>query len=242
MKAKYSWTALLLASVICFSSSAYAATSIYIPTGSPSNAVNTGGMTAGGLFRRTTDAAPITFNSLGFIDLDTNFPTLLGPDGISGTYQVSLWRIDTYTQTPPMFGPVVPTSWTLLASTTITPASPLGEGFNDDFRYNSIPPTTINPGDYFIIGATLPTGPLPDKWLSGAAPANYTGFTGAGTGFTLSSGVFSPGLGPGTLIANASTEIFVPEPASLSLLAMAGLTMLRRRGLERPDSSAIGDK
>jgi hypothetical protein len=230
MKVKHSRIALLLALVLCFSSAAHAATEIYVPTGVPSNAVNTGGITAGGLFQRATNAAPITFNSLGFIDLNTDFPTLLGPDGISGTYQVSLWRIDTYTQTPPMFGPVVPTSWTLLASTNITPASPLGENLGDSFRYNSVPPTTINPGDYFIIGATLPTGPLPDKWLSGAAPVNYVGFTGPGTGFTLSGGVFSSGLGPGTLIANASTQIFVPEPASLSLLAIAGLTLLRRRG------------
>jgi uncharacterized protein (TIGR03382 family) len=219
----------LLTSALFVSSSTYAATGIYFPTGTPSNAVDTGGMTAGGLFRRAPDAAPITFNSLGFIDLNTDFPTLLGPDGISGSYQVSLWRIDTYTQTPPMVGPVVPTSWTLLANTTITPSSPLGENFGDAFRYNRIPATTINPGDYIIIGATLPTGPLPDKWLSGAVPVNYVGFTGPGTGYTLSGGVFTSGLGPGTLIANASTEIFIPEPASLSLLAMAGLALLRRR-------------
>jgi hypothetical protein len=230
MKAKHSRIALLLASVLCFSSAAHASTAIYIPLGQPSNATNVGGFVGGALFYRAPNAGSVTFNSLGFIDLNTTFPTLLGPDGISGNYQVSLWRIDTYTQTPPLGGPVVPTSWTLLASTNITPASPLGDSPSDTFRYNSIPPTTINPDEYIIIGATLPTGPLPDKWLNGTNPVNFVGFVGPGTGYTLSGGTFSFAGSP-LYIANASTQIIptIPEPTSLSLLAIAGLTLLRWR-------------
>jgi hypothetical protein len=226
MKAKHSRIALLLVSILCFSSSAHASTAIYIPIGQPSNATNVGGFVGGALFYRAPNAGSVTFNSLGFIDLNTSFPTLLGPDGISSNYQVSLWRIDTYSQ----ISPFVPTSWTLLASTTITPASPLGDSPSDTFRYNSIPPTTINPDEYIIIGATLPTGPLPDKWLNGQFPVNFTGFIGPGTGYTLSGGTFSFAGSP-LYIANASTQILptIPEPTSLSLLAIAGVAMLRRR-------------
>jgi hypothetical protein len=228
MKAQHSRVALLLALVICFSSAAHASTAIYIPLGEPSNATDLGGFVGGSLFWRAPGSGSVTFNSLGFIDLNTDFPTLLGPDGISGTYQVALWRVDTYTQSPPGFGPIVPTSWTLLASTTITPASPLGDSPSDTFRYNSIPPTTINPDEYIIIGAMLPTGPLPDKWLNGNAPVNFAGFVGPGIGYNLSGGTFSV-AGAARYIANASTQIIVPEPASLSLLVMASLAMLRRR-------------
>lgn len=215
-----------LMSLLFTSSGVHAATPIYIPLGQPSNAVDTGGFTGGALFRRDPSAAAITFNSLGFIDLATNQPTLNGPDGISGTYQVALWRVDTYTQTPPGSGPILPTSFSLLASTTVTPASPLGDP-GDPFRYSPIPATTINPGDYLIIGAMLQAGPLPDKWLNGTNPLNFTGFVGPGTGYTLSGGTFSL-AGTPLFIANASTQI-IPEPASLSLLAMGSVAMLRRR-------------
>lgn len=222
-----SFIAAALMSLVFSAGTARASTAIYIPIGTPANAVDTGGFTGGSLFRLDPSAAAVTFNSLGFIDLNTNQPGLSGPDGISGTYQVALWRIDTYTPVPPAVGLFVPLTWSLLASTTVTPTSPLGDSPGDTFRYSPIPATTVNPGDYIIIGATLPTGPLPDKWLNGTNPVNFTGFTGPGQGFKLSGGTFSS-AGSALYIANASTQI-VPEPASLSLLTMGGLTMLRRR-------------
>lgn len=211
--------------LVAFSGVAAHAAQVYIPLGQPSNAVDTGGFVGGARFERASTADPVTFNSLGFIDLHTVNPTLQGPDGISGTYQVSLWRIDTYT------GPTTPETWdwTLLASTTITPASPLGDGPSDTFRYNSIPATTINPGEHFIIGATLPTGPLPDKWLNGTNPVNITGFIGPGSGYTLSSGIFSSAGSP-LYIANASTQI-IPEPTAAGIVLSLGClaALLRRR-------------
>ena len=162
---------------------------------------NQGGIVAGNTF---TAFGGQTLNSLGFIDL--------GNDGIAGGYSVGLW--DTTTQA-------------LLASTTVTPSSPLINGF----RYAPIPATTIPNGTSFTIGALLPPTPTPDAWLTNTLLTLGVGFTGTGTGQFTTSGSL---VFPGTLdsapyaVANASAVV-VPEPASIASIALAALLLRRRR-------------
>ena len=109
-----------------------------------------GGIVAGNTF---TAFFGQTFNSLGFIDV--------GSDGIAGSYDVGLWD----------------SSQTLLASATVTPSSPLINGF----RYAAIPATTIPSGQTFTIAAVLPASPA-DPWMensllvsASASPAREPG-------------------------------------------------------------------
>lgn len=188
---------------------AFAAASV--PSGAHANEVIssvTGGSGTfqGGLMAGNSFTAPngATFNSLGFIDL--------GSDGIHDSYQVGLW--DTNTQT-------------LLASTTVTPSSTLINGF----RYASIPPTTITPGESFTIAARLDSTQV-DGWITNATLADGVGFTGAGTGRFLGTNVAlafpTSNDGVTYAVANASDAI-VPEPATLGLASLAaGLLLFRR--------------
>jgi hypothetical protein len=199
--------------------SAVSATEIYIPSGSLQSGVtvtNQGGEVAGSLF---TALSPITFHSLGFLDLSAAQPTLLGPDGIVGTYQVGIWDFNTQA---------------LLASATVTPASPLGPNFSQ-FRYAPIPATTIVANQKIIVGALLPAGPTPDAWLDNAINVNSPSFTGPGSGYILPGTTLSfPTQAAFQIyaVANASTE-FVPEPATAGMLIVtAGLAMFARRRRE----------
>jgi hypothetical protein len=159
-----------------------------------------GGLVAGSSFNAPNGA---TFNSLGFIDV--------GSDGLADSYQVGLW--DTNTQA-------------LLASTTVTPASPLINGF----RYAAIPQTILAPGTSFTVGALLHTT-QPDAWVTSASIADGAGFTGAGIGRFFGSNITltfpSSPDGVTYVVANASDAI-VPAPATLGLAGVGGL-LLRRR-------------
>ena len=181
--------ALVLTGVFCRTGAARAAlTEVYVPTGNPANATTAGGEVAGSVFKAINT---VTFRGLGFIDLNDSFPTLGGPDGIHDSYQVGIW--DYYTQV-------------LLASTTVTPASPLGDNFSQ-FRYAPIPATTITAGQYFIIGALLPDNPQ-DAWLINGVNVLSFDFTGSGSGRYL-----------------AGTTLSYPtDPTSLALLPLAGTT------------------
>jgi hypothetical protein len=162
---------------------------------------NQGGLVAGNSF---TAFGGQTLNSLGFVDV--------GSDGIVDSYQVGLW--DTNTQT-------------LLASTTVTPASPLINGF----RYAPIPATTIPNGSSFTIGALLHTTQQ-DSWVINATVIPGAGYGGAGTGrFVGSSNLVFPTTNDGAtyVVVNASDAI-VPEPATLAgLLLLPAAAILRRR-------------
>jgi len=158
-----------------------------------------------------------TFNSLGFIDV--------GMDGLVGSYEVGIWLASTQT---------------LLATTWVTPASPLGVIFQpniyETFRYAPIPTVTIPAGEQFVVAALLPDNPL-DAWRINDIHFNAPGVVGPGTGrFTtlapnsypfpnqiptdpFGSNVYS--------IANAS-DMVVPEP-STGVLVMAGLLGLAGR-------------
>jgi hypothetical protein len=171
-----------------------------------------GGIVAGNTFTAFFGA---TFNSLGFIDV--------GSDGLAGSYQVGIWD----------------SSQNLLASATVTPSSPLINGF----RYAAIPATTIPSGQTFTIGALLPASPA-DAWIENPLLILGVGFTGAGTGRFVTSGTlaFPTTLDPENetyAVANAS-DVVVPEPAGLLPLLCAGIACVRRARRQRRRRSAYG--
>lgn len=183
---------------LTFGATVQAAEVIFSYTGG--SATFQGGLVAGNTFGA---ASSVTFNSLGFIDV--------GGDGLGTSHDVGIW--DTSTQT-------------LLASTTVTPTSPLINGF----RYASIPATTITGGSSFTIGALLPSS-NPDAWMVNSSLILGPGFTGAGTGQFQGSGTLVyPATPDGAtyVVANASTTV-VPEPATLGVLAIGMLSLLGRR-------------
>ena len=163
----------------------------------------TGGIVAGASFGAPNGA---TFNSLGVYDGDHN--------GLNSSYQVGLF--DT-------------TSQTLLASTTVTGSSPL----IGDYRYASIPTTTIPVGGNFTIAAVLPTTNT-DGWTFNASLNLGPGFTGAGIGKFFGSNVslVFPASNDGVTynVVNASDQV-VPEPASLAALGASLLVLRRKRRL-----------
>jgi hypothetical protein len=161
-----------------------------------------GGLVAGQTFNTFAPFGSQTFNSLGFIDV--------GEDGLVGSYDVGIWD----------------QSQTLLASTTVTPSSPLIGGF----RYAAIPPTVIPAGQSFTIGALIPPSPS-DPWLEVQFVVLGVGFTGAGTGqYDGSLSLIYPATFDDTVygVVNASTQV-VPEPASLALFAGGAVLLTIRR-------------
>jgi PEP-CTERM motif len=138
-----------------------------------------------------------TISSLGFYDHNS--------DGIATSYQLGLWDGSQY----------------LLATTTVTPTSPLNNGF----RYEPITPVTIgtfaNPAP-FTIGVLLPPNPA-DVWLDNATLILNFGFTGAGTGqFSAPSGTLVyPTNIDNTPYYVVNANGYVPEPSTLALLAVA---------------------
>jgi PEP-CTERM motif-containing protein len=179
-----------------------------------------GGQIVGAIFTAQTAQ---TFNSLGFIDLNNTTPQSGLPDGLLASYEVGIWNA---------------TTQTLLATTLVTPASPLVFDGGVMFHYAPIPAVTIPAGQQFVVAALLPVTPL-DPWRINDIHVNTPGITGPGTGrFTT----YTPGsypypnqiptdpLGSNVWsIANASSTI-VPEPSTGLLLASAllGLAGWRR--------------
>src|SRR5437868_5543578 len=113
-------------------------TEVYLPSSTSSTVVSSTvpslqtGRVVGSVFHAIND---ITFNSLGFIDVNSNisnFNNFGTPDGLHDSYLVGIWLNSTQT---------------LLASATVTPASPLSDF--SQFRYAGIPATTIPAGQDF---------------------------------------------------------------------------------------------
>jgi hypothetical protein len=213
----------VLAAVACGGGMAHAVLQdAYIPVAHVDTTLSfEGGMVAGCTFTTTQD---VTFRSLGFIDVLTNpasYDYYNVPDVIHGSYQVGIWLNSTQQ---------------LLASTVVTPDSPLGQidAFAyTQFRYAPIPATTIPAGQSFTVAALLPETLL-DPWLKSAYPVNLVGITGPANGRYVAGGTlsFPDQIGTfGWAIANASTATVVPEPASTALviLAFGGFATLRRR-------------
>jgi hypothetical protein len=196
---------LLMSAVLMLSvsSMANAAEVIYGAAGSPTNRTD-GGQVVGFSFT----AYGSTLNSLGFFDF--------GQNGLAASYQVGLWD----------------SSQNLVATTTVYPTSPL----IGDFRYGPISPVTLgSPGnpEVFTIGALLPTTML-DVWWSEVFVLLGAGYTGAATGqylnpsLTLAYPTSFDGGGTNYYVVNGS-ETVVPEPASLGVLGMGTLLLLRRK-------------
>lgn len=200
--------ALVSIAVVCGAGASHA-TPVYW-TGTTGTATFQGGRVAGSIFTATTTQ---TFNSLGFLDVNPSC-TLCGADGLLGSYQVGIWLVSTQT---------------LLASTWVTPASPLGAF--ESFRYAPIPTTTIPAGQSFVIAALLPASPL-DAWLINDNHTNAVGIVGAGSGrFEIGGTLTYPTQLGGAVysVANAS-DMIVPEPtvATLIALSLGGLAAFRR--------------
>jgi hypothetical protein len=97
-----------------------------------------------------------TLTTLGFYDHND--------DGIATIYQLGLWD----------------STQTLVRTATVTPSSPLTNGF----RYASIAPITLGTfsmPETFTIGVVMPDSPA-DIWLDNATMILTFGFSGAGTG------------------------------------------------------------
>lgn len=177
-----------------------------------------GGRTVGTLLTATTAQ---TFNSLGFIDVNPNYPGCLTcVDGLLGSYQVGIWLVSTQE---------------LLASAWVQPSSPHGVSFDGSlaFSWASIPTVTIPAGQQFIIGALLPANPL-DAFLIDAVHVNNVGITDPGRGRFENGGTLSY---PSQIVspfatysaANASSS-YLPEPTTAVsiLIGLTGLSAYRR--------------
>lgn len=190
-------TTLLGTIVLCLSTLAPAQGIIWSAGGTPRT---DGGMVAGSLLN---NMAPASVNALGFVDV--------GADGLAGSYSVGLWD----------------SAGTLLASATVTPASPLV----GDFRWTPIAPVTL-PAGQFTVGALLPANPA-DAWLDHATLVLASGFTGAGEGRYVAGGSLAfpatADSGNNYIVANAGA-LSIPEPSSgLALLGLAAALPRRRR-------------
>lgn len=163
----------------------------------------TDGRIVSGISFNTGNFGAPTVQSLGFFDS--------GQDGLAGSYQVGLWD----------------SSQTLLASGTVTPASPL----IGDFRWVNISPVALSANSTYVVAALLPNAP-PDPWLDNASLTLGAGFSGAGTGQTLTSGTLAYPTTIGSspyVIVNVSDVAVSPEPGSMAIVGGAALLLARRR-------------
>jgi hypothetical protein len=145
-----------------------------------------------------------------------------GTDGFAngGNIQVGIWTAD---------------GSTLLASTNVNTADPLGTG---NYRYHTLTtPITLTANTQYLIGARVGAGIefFVDAGSSGPFTAD-TGFTLLGSRF-LSSSFGAPtsagGLNNGRWGAANALTTPAPEPASVGLFASIGFAGLLRRRARR---------
>jgi Domain of unknown function (DUF4082)/PEP-CTERM motif len=160
-------------------------------------------MTLGWSFTATDD---LIATMLGFWDAS---PT--GPLGQN--HQVGLWT----------------SGGTLVASTTVLTTSPLTGGF----RYEAIAPTLLLSGQSYVLGAEY-YSPFADLYRQSATSATFDpAISFLGDTRNDSAGGFSF---PGTLTTNTGRfgpniqfEAAVPEPASVFLMGLGAVALIRRR-------------
>lgn len=156
-----------------------------------------------------TANADVTVTDLGYFDHLDN--------GLAESHTVGLWT----------------SGGTLLGSAIVNPASPL----TDHFRWVGAPAINLLAGQSYVIGGTQ--SGTSDRTLGDTGDTTALSFasqitykhnlyiTGAGllfpskTDFSGNSGIFGPNF--------QFTPTAVPEPGTALLLALAGVTLVRRR-------------
>ena len=169
-----------------------------------------------------TVLSPIVVDGLGVFDRDA--------DGLATEHAVGLWRESSAAL---LVWTTVTTSSALVASTSAAGA----------WRVETVSPVTLTPGSY-VIGAYYPAAPSGLALDGGVRNATISTMPEIAFGVARgSAGSFGM---PGFLFNNYSPGVFgpnftatravppVPEPTTLTLLALVGLGALASRGRRRP--------
>ena len=223
-------TSLLLS--VAFGAGTARATEVFQYSATSSTALSyQGGEVAGVSY--TTLSSPVTFNSLGFIDLPlvppSNYNGYYGNDGLVGSYEVGIW-LNSAPQT-------------LLASTTVTPASTL----INYFRYAPIPATTIPANTAFTIAALLPAGTIPDAYLINDISYDSPDFSGPGSGKVLPGATtlsfpsqFASGNDTWAIVNASDAVVAAPEPTTTAcILLFLGCLATFRYRCRKADHSSV---